>query len=77
MTNEEQDRVPSTAEGGMNVTPGQQDEHKVYERDRDKPIAGAGHAGTGPGGPLVTGMSEASKGSATPETGRIEADDEQ
>ncbi|SDZ16455.1 hypothetical protein SAMN05444365_106106 [Micromonospora pattaloongensis] len=76
MGSKKRDRVPSTAEGGMNVTPGRQDEHKVYERDRGgRATAGAGQPGTGPGGPLVSGISDASKGSAAGETART--DDEQ
>jgi hypothetical protein len=65
MSTENGDKVPSSAEGGMNVTPGDQTERKVYEAEPGEATAGAGHAGTGPGGPLVTGISEASRGSAT------------
>jgi hypothetical protein len=62
------DRVPSSAEGGMNVTPGDQTERRVYEAEPGEATAGAGHAGTGPGGPLVSGISEADRGSATGDT---------
>jgi hypothetical protein len=74
---EKRDEIPSTAEGGMNVTPGRQDEHKVYETEPGEDTAGAGHAGTGPGGPLVTGISEASRGSATGDIETPEAEEEQ
>jgi hypothetical protein len=76
VSTEKRDEIPSTAEGGMNVTPGRQDEHKVYEAEPDDATAGAGHAGTGPGGPLVTGISEASRGSATGDTDTSEADEQ-
>jgi hypothetical protein len=71
-TEERGDEIPSTAEGGMNVTPGDQTERKVVKEEPGDATAGAGHPGTGPGGPLVTGISEASRGAATGEPERPE-----
>ncbi|GAA1821366.1 hypothetical protein HC028_11390 [Planosporangium flavigriseum] len=64
-TEERPDKVPSSAEGGMNVTPGDQTKRKVYKEEPGQATAGAGHPGTGTGGPVVSGISEASRGAAT------------
>lgn len=77
MSTEKGDRIPSSAEGGMNVTPEDETEHKVYEAEPGEATAGAGHPGTGPGGPLVSGISEATRGAATGDAERPEAEDEQ
>jgi hypothetical protein len=57
----------SSAERGMNVTPGDQSDEKVYEEARERRIAGVGDAGTGTSDVLVTGTSEAAAGSVTGE----------
>lgn len=74
MAREERSEHLSAAERGMNVTPGDQSEDKVYEPERKKRIAGVGTAGTGPSDVMVTGVSETGAGSAT---GEVREDEEQ